>query len=102
MTGNPSFFFKTKMCKGGDVTFGDNSKCKIIGKCSIGSIDFIAIHNVLLVEGLKFNLLSINQLCDKDHKVTFKSNQCIVHEINSDNILFVANRCDNVHLVEIE
>ena len=57
---------------------------------------------MLLIEGLKFNLLSIIQLCDKGHKVIFKANQCIVHEIDSDNILFVANRCDNVYLVEIE
>ena len=69
MTGNPSLFFKIKMCKGGDVTFGDNSKCKIIGKDSIGSEDCISIHNVLLVKGLKFNLLSISQLCDKGHKL---------------------------------
>ena len=102
MTGNLSLFFKIKMCKGGDVTFDDNSKCKIIGKGSIGSIYSIAIHNVLLVEGLKFNLLSISQLYDKGHKVTFKANQCIVHDIGSDNILFIANRCDNVYLVEIE
>ena len=90
------------MYKAGDVTFRDNSKCKIIGKGSIGSINSIAIHNVLLVEGLKFYLLSISQLCDKGHKVTFKANQCIVHDIGSDNILFIANRCDNVYLVEIE
>ena len=57
---------------------------------------------MLLVESLKFNLLSISQLCDKGHKVTFKANQCIVHAIDSDNILFVANRCDNVYLVKIE
>ena len=38
------------MCKGGDVIFGDNSKCKIIGKGSIGSENSIAIHNVLLVK----------------------------------------------------
>ena len=70
-------------------------------KGSIRSIDSIAIHNVLLVEGLKFNLLSISQLCDKGHKVTFKANQCIVHEIGSDNILFIANRCDMYILLRL-
>ena len=51
--------------KNGDVTFGDNSKGQIKGIGKIGNKFFIFIENVLLVNGLKYNLLSISQLCDK-------------------------------------
>ena len=54
------------------VTFGDNSKTRTVG---IGSIDFVGstqVEQVLLVEGLKHNLLNINQLCDKRNIIIFE------------------------------
>ena len=53
------------------MTFGDNGKGRIIGYGSIGNNSSSLIENVLLVDGLKHNLLSISQLCDKDFKVIF-------------------------------
>ncbi|RVW33309.1 hypothetical protein CK203_085330 [Vitis vinifera] len=65
MTGDESkFAFLTKR-KGGYVTFGDNSKGRIIGQGNIGNGTSSLIESVLLVDGLKHNLLSISQLCDK-------------------------------------
>ena len=55
--------------EGGTVTFGDDSKGTIIG---IGNIQIGAspiIENIVLVDGLKHNLLSISQLCDRDLKL---------------------------------
>ena len=51
------------------MTFGDNGKGRIIGHGSIGNNSSSLIENVLLVDGLKHNLLSISQLCDKGFKV---------------------------------
>ena len=31
------------------------------------------VENVLLVEDMKHNILSVSQMCDKGHKVTFDS-----------------------------
>ena len=62
------FTFLTRR-KGGYVTFGDNGKGRIIGHGSIGNNSSSLIENVLLVDGLKHNLLSISQLCDKGFKV---------------------------------
>ncbi|RVW92753.1 hypothetical protein CK203_042620 [Vitis vinifera] len=57
MTGDESkFAFLTKR-KGGHVTFGDNAKGRIIGQCNIDTSSLI--ESVLLVDGLKHNLLSI-------------------------------------------
>ena len=53
------------------VTFGDNRKCRITRHDSIGKISTSIIKNVLLVNGLKHNLLSISQLTDKGFKVIF-------------------------------
>jgi len=57
--------------EGGTVTFWDDSKDKII---SIGNINIRSsplIEDVVLVDGLKHNLLSISQLCDKSLRVYF-------------------------------
>ncbi|VFQ72920.1 unnamed protein product [Cuscuta campestris] len=86
MTGDASKFLQIKPAKGGNVVFGDNSKGKIIGVGSVGKSDFSSIDNVLLVKGLKHNLLSISQLCDKGNRVTFDSKSCTVERL-SDNKL---------------
>ncbi|MCQ3986251.1 hypothetical protein FK507_28625, partial [Klebsiella pneumoniae] len=60
------------------MTFGDNSKRKIISEGSIGKTSSPIIENVLLVEGLKHNLLSISQMCDKGNHVTFEKSHCTI------------------------
>ena len=69
MTGDESKFAFLTRRKGGYVTFGDNGKGRIIGHGSIGNNSSSLIENVFLVDGLKHNLLSISQLCDKGFKV---------------------------------
>ena len=49
-------------------------KLKELG--TIGNKSFIFIENVLLVNGLKHNLLSISQLCYKGFKVVFECMNC--------------------------
>ena len=53
------------------VTFGDNAKGKIIGIGNVGNSPSPIVENILLVDNLKQNLLSISQLCDKDYRVFF-------------------------------
>jgi hypothetical protein len=73
MTGDKNKFTSLTLKDGGNVKFGDNSKRKIIGIGNIGKTHSFVIENVLLVDGLKHNLLSISQLCDKSYNVIFKS-----------------------------
>ena len=49
------FAFLTKR-KRGYVTFGDNSRGRIVGQGNIGNDTSSLIENVLLVDGLKHNL----------------------------------------------
>jgi hypothetical protein len=46
------------------VTFGDNSRARIIGLCRIAITKDLSISNILFVKSLSFNLLSVALLCD--------------------------------------
>ena len=78
MTGDSSHFSKLTSLDEGYVTFGDNNKGKIIGKGTIGNKFNLLIEDVFLVDGLKHNLLSISQLCDKRYIIRLESNTCII------------------------
>ena len=68
MTGDPATL---SSCKVGMVIFGDDGTGKIIGIETIGKKPFSMLENILLVDGLKANLISISQLCDKNMNVIF-------------------------------
>src|SRR5574338_547207 len=69
MTGNPDMLNNIIYKDGGLVNCGDNSKGYVISIGKVGNSKTPIITNVLLVKNLKHNLLSINQLCDKGHKI---------------------------------
>jgi len=68
----------------GSVTIGDNVSTKILGKgtVTLGNKKNKA-ENVLLVENLKSNLLSISQTCDQGHILIFDSQKCEIREEGS-------------------
>ncbi|GJS92113.1 retrovirus-related pol polyprotein from transposon TNT 1-94 [Tanacetum coccineum] len=70
MTGNQKLFSTYKAYNGGNVIFGSNLCSNIIGKSTISN-DPLNIDNVEHVDNLRFNLLSIGQICDNNCKVTF-------------------------------
>ena len=78
MTRDRSLFKVFESKKGGNVTFGDGSKSQIKGKGTISLLGLPAITNVLYVEGLRVNLLSISQICDQDFMVLFLKRKCFV------------------------
>ncbi len=101
MTGDASKFLMIKPSKGGSVTFGDNSKGKILGIGSVGKDSSTSIEDILLVQSLKHNLLSISQLCDKGNIVVFKSRKCLVIRESDNEIIMRGKRIDNVYLVDL-
>nr|GEX43382.1 hypothetical protein [Tanacetum cinerariifolium] len=70
MTGNRKLFSSYKAYNGGNVIFGSNLRDNIIGKDTISN-DSLKIDNVEHVDNLRFNLLSIGQMCDNKCRVTF-------------------------------
>ena len=53
------------------IIFGDNGKGKVKGLGKIAISNDLSISNVLIVESLNFNLLSVAQLCDLRLKCIF-------------------------------
>ena len=51
------------------MAFGNGKSGTIIGTGKIGESLSNSIEDVYLVDGLKHNLLSVSQLCDKDNLV---------------------------------
>jgi hypothetical protein len=49
-------------------------------------------ENVLLVEDMKHNLLSVSQMCDQVHKVTFDSKKCEIRKEGSGKLVATAAR----------
>ncbi|GJX65409.1 retrovirus-related pol polyprotein from transposon TNT 1-94 [Tanacetum coccineum] len=70
MTDNRKLFSSYKAYNGGNVIFRSNLRGNIIGKCTISN-DSLKIDNVEHVDNLRFNLLSIGQICDNKCKLTF-------------------------------
>ena len=76
----------------GVVTFEDNNKGHIVGISKIQLTPLTFLKNVLLVRGLKHNLISISQLCDKGFKVLFEAFVCIVTNLSDDSTVFIDRR----------
>jgi hypothetical protein len=54
------------------VTFGDDKKGKVLGTNVIKVNDSFTLNDVALVDRLRYNLLSISQLCDADLCMLFR------------------------------
>jgi len=52
---------------------------------------------VYLVDGLQHNLLSVSQLCDKGNHVGFTSNQCLITNIKSGEVVLRGKQHNNVY-----
>jgi hypothetical protein len=53
------------------VTFGDDKKGKVVGTGVIKVNDCFTLNGVALVDRLRYNRLSVAQLCDADLSVLF-------------------------------
>ena len=97
MIGDRSLFKTFKSKKGSNVTFGDRSKSQIKGKGIISLPGLSDIANVLYVEGLRVNLLSISQICDQDFMVLFSKGKCLVMDESRKNLISGVRTLDNCY-----
>ena len=77
------------------MKFADGIQSRVIGIANIGKNDSDLITDVMLVEGLTYNLLSISQFCDQCYRVIFELSQCVIKDYTSDKIILTAKRSDN-------
>jgi hypothetical protein len=81
MTGDKDKFITLRKEKNGSISFKNDNSSKIIGEGTvlIGNKNENE-QNVLLVEDMKHNLLSVIQMCDQGHKLTFDSKKCEIRK----------------------
>ena len=101
MIGNREKFVNLTVKDGGKVIFGGKEKCKIIRQGKVSEDPSCSVDEVLLVEGLNYNLLSISQLCDKGHRVIFEFNKCKIVDILSNKVKFVGQRINDVYIIDL-
>ncbi|CAM8880343.1 unnamed protein product [Rhodiola kirilowii] len=88
MTGNPQYLINVKpIRKRQFVTFGDGGKGQVIGCGTLKVPDLPELKDVLLVDRLKVNLISISRLCDEGQSVTFTRDSCQVLDRNGDTLM---------------
>ncbi|XP_070055528.1 uncharacterized mitochondrial protein AtMg00300-like [Nicotiana tomentosiformis] len=101
MTRSTNYFLSLKVLQGGSVSFGNGKKGYILGVGRIGKSLSHSIENVYYVNGLKYNLLSVSQICDKGNKVEFVSKICTVTIVTGE-VVLVAKRYKNIYVANFE
>jgi hypothetical protein len=93
MTGDKDIFLTLKKERDGSISFGNDNSTRIIGKGTVklGSKD-AKEENVLLVEDMKHNLLSVSQMCDQGHKLVFDSEKCEIRKAGSGKLVATTKR----------
>ncbi|KAL6329091.1 hypothetical protein AAG906_007438 [Vitis piasezkii] len=99
MTGNKSLFTSFTEFDGGNVTFGDGNMARVKGKGTICAPNIPNLEEVLYVEGLKANLISISQMCENEFNVQFSQNLCKVFDLNDVCVMIGLRTCDNCYVV---
>ena len=99
MTGENKFLKDVLTCTEGHVTFGDGIKGRVLGKGVLDVEGFPRLKNVLLVEGLKANLISISQLCDQDLHVKFSKNKCLMFDKFENCVMEGSRSLDNCYML---
>ncbi|GJY51432.1 retrovirus-related pol polyprotein from transposon TNT 1-94 [Tanacetum coccineum] len=99
MTGVKSYLHKYVEQPCPKVVFGDNSSCIIEG---YGSINYegIVFTKLAFVNGLKYNLISISQLCDAKYIVQFDDKQGTIFNANNE-IVLIAPRINDAYLLDM-
>ncbi|KAJ9535657.1 hypothetical protein OSB04_un001191 [Centaurea solstitialis] len=93
MTGSKYVLSNYREERGPAVTFGGNGKGQTRGYGTLTN-GVTTFKRVAYVEGLMHNLLSISQLCDKNHKVSFSKKKCKVKNRRKEVILTGVRHAD--------
>jgi hypothetical protein len=96
MMGDKGKFLSLSESKSGTVTFGNDAPGKVKGKGMVSlSNGKGKSQDVLLVDGLKHNLLSVSQMCDRGCEVLFTSKDCKIKYVNLGQVVAKGIRTEN-------
>ncbi|XP_055814469.1 uncharacterized protein LOC129884146 [Solanum dulcamara] len=100
-TGRTENFLSLKVLQGGSVSFGNGKQSYILGIGRIEKSLEHSIEDVYYVNGLKYNLLSVSQICDKGKEVKFLSEKCLVTNLSTNKVILTARRCKNMYVADL-
>jgi len=81
--------------KGKKVSFRNDTPAVIKGKDTVQWKEKVKDGNVLYVDGLKHNLLSVSHMCDQGIEVIFRSNGCSVRDLDTGKTMIKGIRTPN-------
>ena len=90
MTGNMELLINLQSSSLESITFGDRGQGTFLGSCSLKISSMPKLENVLLVDGLKVNLINISKLCDENLFFQFTKESCLV--TNNSNLCFLKGK----------
>ncbi|XP_049414870.1 uncharacterized protein LOC125877656 [Solanum stenotomum] len=102
MTGDTQNFLSLEAHQGGGVSFGDGKKGFILGIGKIGRSAAYSIDNVHYVNGLKYNLLSVSQICYKGNEVKLLSDWCLVTNRITNKVVMSVKRVKNMYVADLD
>lgn len=99
MTGVKEYLHKYVKEPGPKVVFADNSSCLTKGYGSV-NCSGIVFTRIAYVNGLKYNLISVSQLCDAKYIVQFDDKQGTIFNANKE-VVLIAPRRQNVYVLDM-
>ncbi|XP_040374637.1 uncharacterized protein LOC121052819 [Rosa chinensis] len=101
MTGDKTWFtsFKDEN-KTGSVMFGDGRKANILARGTINTPGIPNLKNVLFVEGVTANLISVSHLADDYEDVWFNKQRCLVLNQKGEGIMGGKRSVDNCYHIQ--
>ncbi|KAJ9545833.1 hypothetical protein OSB04_025540 [Centaurea solstitialis] len=105
MTGNKSFLENFTTFNGGYVAFGDNPRGgKVSGKGKVKG-GKLTLEDVYYVDQLRYNLMSVSQVCDKKLFTLFSETECMILSpkfvVDESFVLLRTPRKDNVYCLDL-
>ncbi|KAM5570153.1 hypothetical protein ABKV19_017253, partial [Rosa sericea] len=101
MTGDKAWFSSFQdECITGSVTFGDGRKAKILARGTVNTPGVPNLKNVLYVEGLTANLISVSHLADDYEDVWFNKQRCVILNKKGEGIMGGKRSFDNCYHIQ--
>ena len=96
MTGNRALLSDFEEKVGPGISYGDGNIGVILGYRNI-KLGNVIIETVALVSGLKHNLLSISQICDRGYHVDFFEDHCVIVSNSTRKVVLKGFRHGNIY-----
>jgi hypothetical protein len=104
MTREKSMFssYSTTTNSNENIIFGDNYKGEVIGLGKVAIALEHSITNVLHVNSLSYNLLSVSQLCEMSYNCLFTDKGVEVFRREDSSIIFTGRLKNKLYLVDFD